>query len=281
MFLLTVGGEAVGYSEWPWDRLYAPAVGCFARGRLRHIGICNLPPQRVGLEGPDSRSWFRMALEPELLEELAGGNPAYRIARLEDASTVPNAARAAAAPSGRVEDLLALGEGPRRVALDGFPAFLTAPEPHQLDILYMDILGRAPDPVGREAYLNKMRTGAFDLLKVRDELLESEERQRRNVTLGDRLGSLLTSHLWRQLAAYGSPGKRWRELPRFRVGDYRGLSTEDYVGAVYELLLRRPADPQGLAHYAHVAERDGRFSVAWELSREAAHAGVFIQVVDT
>lgn len=285
MFVVRPGGELVGYSEWPWDRLYAPVVGCFYAGRLQTFAICNQEPQRGSLKGPAIRCWFRMKLAADLLRRLLEDDPDIRLIRLEDGVPVSRAGQNRSSETDgsalvSVEALLSGGEARRPARLDGFPLLLGAPVVQQVDCLYLDILGRPVDPAGYASYGVGVVNGDMSLLALRDALLESEEFANRGITVSERVGSLITSHMWHELSRLESPGQRYRPIPPFAIRDYATMDTEAFVTACYDLLLARPVDPTGLAHYAYMAEQEGRFAVATELSREAAHRGVFLNVVE-
>jgi hypothetical protein len=284
MFAISPGGELVGYSEWPWDRLYAPVVGCFASGRLQAIAVCDEEPQRVGLKGPPIRCWFRMRVAPDILRKLTAEDPDVQLGRLEDGAPVKRAGgQGAVTPDRsrliRVEDLLSGGEAFRPTTLDGFPTLLTAPVPQQVDCMYLDILGRPVDPGGYGNYGVQVENGQLSLLQLRKALMASEEFVNRRVTIAERVGALVTSHMWLEFSSLDSPGQRFRPLPAFRISDYASLDTEGFVSICYELLLSRVVDPVGMAHYSYMAENEGRLAVAVELSREAAHRGVFLDVM--
>lgn len=286
MFTITPGGELVGYSEWPWDRLYTPVVGCFQAGRLQTYALCNQEPQPASLRGPPLRYWFRMRLAADLLRRLLEQDADVRLIRLEDGMPVNRAPQGdSGEPDGsrlvRVEELLSGGEARRPATLDGFPILLTAPIPQQVDCVYLDILGRPVDLGGYANYGGRVESGDMSLLDLRDMLLESEEFANRRIGVSERVGSLMTSHMWRELSRLESPGQRFRALTPFRICDYDDVDAGTFVSACYTLLLGRVADPTGLAHYSYMSEQEGRLAVAIELSREAAHRGVFLNVVDS
>lgn len=283
MYVISPGGELVGYSEWPWDRLYTPVIGLFWRGRLQAFAPCDQEPQKVSLKGPAIRCWFRLRPSPDLLARLLQHDPEVRLARLEDGSVVKRGGQVGSLDPTRlvrVEEMLSGGETSKPAQLDGFAAFLGAPVGQQMECLYLDYFGRALDSGGFGHYGNKVVSGELSIIAVRNALMLSEEWINRGVTLGERVGSMLTSHMWCELSGLQAPGQRFRSLPTFRIRDYDALGGEGFVEACYELFLERPVDPIGLAHYVLMSETNGRLAVAVELSREAAHRGVFLNVVE-
>ncbi len=312
MFTLLPSDEVVGWSAWPWDRLYTPVVGCFVSGALVATAACDLekigtgaPPsmafhararrrllRELGrpaplppppMDGPSDRVWFRMAVDSAVAARLRAGDPAVRIERLEDGALVPNFHAPASADEMRrgapVEVLLDAPEGEQPERLDGFAAFLTAPPLHQLEVAFFEYLRRLPETGARRGYLPKLESGEITVLDLRRFILESDEFKARRVGYGARLGASLTSGVWNRLKALPTLNDGHRPLAPFALAEWEGRPTADFVQHAYQTLLGRPADSGGLAHYVHVSDVQGRAAAARELSRWAACRGVFVEVV--
>lgn len=276
MFVIDRTGEIVGYSRWPWDSLYAPAVGCFNRGRLVEVTIADLPWQEVGLHGPLERWWFRMRLDPDLVRALEEGEPEIRLMRLEDAKeigyTVDNADDSDRLL--RVEALLSATSNDRNESLTGFTDFLEAPQDHQIEVIYRDILGRKPDEPGMQSFRRGLASGQSILDRRRDALLSSEFRGR-DVRASDRVGSMLTSPLWTLLAGNEPLGEKRRSLRTVRLSDYDEVSDLEFVSRFHELVQQRPAGGASEVRLEELAVEHGRPSVASIVLRDAASAGLF------
>ena len=314
MFTLLSSDAVVGYSVWPWDRLYTPVVGCFVSGALVATAACDLEKMNLGappsmaflarvrrrvmrelgrpvalppppMDGPSDRVWFRMAVAPKVAARLRAGDPAVRIERLEDGALVPAfhpaASPAAESRRGRapVEVLLDAPEGDRPERLDGFAAFLTAPPLHQLEVAFFEYLRRLPETGARRGYLPRLESGEITVLDLRRFILESDEFKARRVGYGARLGAALTSGTWNRLKALPTLNDGHRPLKPFALAEWDGRPTSEFVAHAYDTLLGRPADPGGLAHYVHVSDTEGRRATAEQLSRWAACRGVFVEVI--
>ncbi len=305
--------ELIGYSLWPWDSLYRPVVGLFVGGRLSGHAVCDLTrpvfmpvvavtlqarairklrgvritPQPIALEGPDAPCWFRMIVAPEIVGRLRQGDPTVRLARLEDGEAVVWAERRVEAPGATppsgpltVEALLALKSAePPRTPLDGFPAFAETPFTHQLDITFVELLRRLPDPPAREGYLPQLQSGAITLFDLRRMVMESEEFRARRIGLQDRVGALYTSTLWHDLANWPTLAARARRPVVFCIDGLQDRSDTAFVDAAYKVFLDREPDEAGRAHYLHVAATSGRRAVAVELGRWARLRGETVDVV--
>ncbi len=229
-YLTLPTGEFVGYSVWPHDPLYRPVVGLFLHGRLAAHALCELErpvltaslsrslPARVlrrlrlsrprstdvPLAGPARRCWFLIRPDATLLQRLLRRDPAVTVARLEDGERLADAdpeARPTPPPqTWTVERLLELADAAPARGLDGFPALIAAEPRRQLDALYMDLLGRAPDPEAHRNYLPELESGAWSVFDLQRTLLGSDEFGRRSIGLQDRVGAMITSELWTRLA---------------------------------------------------------------------------------
>ena len=314
MFTVLESDEVVGFSAWPWDRLYTPVVGCFVSGALVATATCDQEPMQVGrapsmafhararrrlmrelgrpirlgpppLNGPGARVWFRMTVPVAAAERLRAHDPAVRVERLEDGALVAHHAAQALSPStsSTVVPIEALLDAPEAAAdhpLDGFAAFLTSPPLHQLEVAFFEYLRRLPEQEARRGYLPRMESGEITVLNLRAFILASDEFKARRVGYGARLGASLTSHAWTRLASLPSLVAGHRPLAPFRLGDYVDRSTPEFVEAAYQVMLGRPSDPGGLAHYVHVSDTEGRKVAALELNRGAASRGVYLEIVD-
>lgn len=280
MYTVDPSGDLVGYSAWPWDPVYAPVVGCFVEGRLKHVAPCDLQPQEAGIEGPEGRCWFRMPVEGGLARMIEADRGSVALMRLEDGEPVRFRQEGAPEPKSRsVEEIALLGRGPARPQ-DGFASFLTLPVAYQLEVVFLDLLRRWPDPQARVAYLEALSDGRLTVLQVRNQLMQSSEFWAREFGLGQRVGGLLTAGVWKSLTQQGLLVESYRPLKPFRVASHAELPTPDYVSLLYRTFLGREADPAGLKHYSYVADAQGRAAVALELSREAAHRGLLVTVVE-
>lgn len=275
MFTIDLSGDLVGYSVWEADPYYSPLVGCYCDGRLEYIAACDRPPERVALDGPAQRYWFRMPVSNRARDLLKAGDPRARVLRCEDA--LPLAMEGAEPqPVRHVDDFLTMASR-STMALTGFPAFLAAPAVHQLDILFLDFLGRLPDPAAREHYLDKLNSG-WTPLGLRTELLQSEEFRLRRAKVSRRLGALVTSPIWWLLADAEPLGESRRPLRQYRLDDYAHTSDEAFVATFRDLCpspYNDDAEPQELER---LCREQGREALAGTLIREAAVEGRLVML---
>ena len=304
--------ELIGYSQWPWDEVYRPVVGLFVGGRLSAHAVCELArpvfmpvvsrtlaarglrklrriritPQPIPLEGPDTPCWFRLTVSAEIVARLKADDPTIRLARLEDGEPVAWADRRSAPAADRpagpmtVEALLQLKSAePPRAPLDGYRAFAEVPFSHQLDITFVELLRRLPDPPARDGYLPQLQSGAISLFDLRRMVMESEEFRARRIGLQDRVGALYTSTLWHDLARWPTLDARAHRPASFAIEPLRDRSDAEFVDIAYKVFLDREADEAGRAHYLHVAATEGRRAVAVELGRWARLRGEAVDVV--
>ena len=238
-------GGVVGYSVWPHDAVYRPLVGLFdgmdlvahaacdlqrpGKSRLpsrllvgiaRRLGVAQRLLVPVPLEGPSQDYWFNFDPGSALCDRLRRGDSALRLGRLEDGVGLANARARETAPAAArtVEQLLQLPDSALPSGLDGFPFLLEAPYEHQLDVLYLDILGRAPDDNAYRDYLPQLESGAWSLVDLRRILLSSQEFHSRRLTSNDRIGVFMTSRLWVSLSQAQAPGDPRRPAPRAVAG---------------------------------------------------------------
>ena len=281
MFILDRSREVVGFSRWPWDSLYEPLIGCFHDGRLVARAVCNQGYQPVGLDGPLERWWFRMAVPPQVHALLEQGHPSVVILRLEDAAPV---APARPVPfertrAVRVEEFLSATSSDRYGDLNGFSSFLKAPLNHQLDVLYMDVLGRGIDPPSRVALTERLNRGE-SILSIRSDLFLSDELMERDVRPSTRVGSLTTSGL-RTFLRDGEPlGARWRTLPTSALSSYAERPTGTFIKQFFELCLGRSAEPGTHERLCELADEHGRRFAASIILRDAASTGGFLDLTD-
>ncbi len=232
-FLVLPHGDVVGYSVWPFDPLYRPVVGLFDDMKLVGHAICHLKrpgrpripgrlllrvARRLGLlerllvpvplEGPSDDYWFSMSPGPTLSARLRRGDPTLRLARLEDGAELTLAGRKITVSAGprTVEQLLQLPDGTASTSLDGFPWLLQAPYEHQLEVVYLDVLGRAPDENAYRDYQPELESRTWSAADLRRTLLASEEFRLRPLTSNDRVGAFTTSRLWKSLSEARVPG---------------------------------------------------------------------------
>lgn len=281
MFAIDARGDLVGFSFWEADPLYTPVVGLYVDNALIAHAPCELPPQSVTLDGPHGRYWFRLNVTIEQLERIELGDPAVKLLRMEDATPIrlkrPRGA-IITQPIHRVEDFLTNAEHPT-ARLDGFPKYLTAPLTHQLDILFLDILGRLPDPAARAEYLPRLRQGQTSL-EIRKILMGSEEFQRRRLTISDRVGSFITSSLWTLFAQSEALGERRPSVRQIVMSDYTALSDSDFVIAAHrDCHGDDPTEPT-VEDLAGIAGSRGRREVIDMLRRDAATGRRFFDLLD-
>jgi hypothetical protein len=280
MFVVDRNKELVGFSHWLWDNLYAPVVGCFERGRLVTVATCNREPQRVPLSGPRHRHWFRMRVKGELREAIETGDSSVVLLRLEDGAPIRQADRPVAdMPFLRVEDLMSRVSRQPHGALDGFPAFIKAPVRHQLDVVFLDYLNRLPDPQARDHYLAQMDLG-MSILEVREHVMRGEEFWARGLTVSDAPGSLISSPMWKSLAAAEPLGLVRPNVRQIRVSAYAELSDEDFVRAAHRDCHGDEPSQDGIVGLSEATREHGRGFVASLLVRDAANGGIFYEFID-
>lgn len=271
MFTIDLNGDLVGYSIWDADPYYSPLVGCYSDGRLEHVAACDRLPERVGLDGPTQRCWFRMAVSSHARELLTAGDPRVRVLRCEDAMPLTMAG-ATPQPVRHVDDFLTIASR-SRTHLTGFPAFLAAPAIHQLDILFLDYLDRLPDPAAREHYLDKLNSG-WTCLSLRSELLQSEEFRLRRMMVSRRLGALVTSPIWSLLDKAEALGETGVALREYRLSNDEQGSDDVFVASLRDLFCDTcKIDTEELQTYCR---EHGREALATMLIREAAVQGRFV-----
>jgi hypothetical protein len=281
MFIIDARGYLVGFSFWEADPLYTPVVGLYVDNAIVAHAVCELPPQSTSLEGPHGRYWFRLDATVEQLERIELGDPAVKLLRMEDAAPI-RLQRSRGTPSTRsihrVEDFLTNAERPT-ARLDGFPKYLTAPLTHQLDVLFIDILGRRPDPGAKDEYLPRLRQGE-KILDIRKVLMGSREFDERRLTISDRTGSLMTSSLWTLLAQTKPLGERRPLVRQLVLSDYATLADHDFVIAVHrDCHGDDPTEPT-VVTLADIAATHGRREVVNLLRRDAATGGRFFDLSD-
>lgn len=276
MFIFDRSREIVGYSFWPYDSIYTPVVGCFRDGRMVAVSPCNLMPQSGPLPGPRHAWWFRMRVDPETRFRLESGDPSVKLLRLEDGAHVPPAfaVEADANPLRRVEELVSHTPATQPVALTGFASFAAAPVTHQLEVAYLDVLGRRTDPGAYDAYLPRMETG-FTILQLRDELMLSDEFRNRHVAVSDRVGALITSPMWSELAASEPLGEWRRPLRRIRVSDYDGLDDDAFVRRLQSDCHGQEPHPSDMPWLLEVTRSEGREWLASVMVRDSAQGGTY------
>lgn len=275
MYIFDRSREIVGYSVWPWDSIYTPVIGCYRDGRLVKVAPCALVPQ-PGMAGPRHAWWFRMRVDPDTRFRLESGDPSVRLLRMEDGVAVPPgfAIETEPNPLRRVEELVAhTGDG-QAVPLTGFTGFVAAPATHQLSVLYLDLLGRNVDPSAIGSYLPRMEMG-MTVLQVRDEIMESEEFRSRELTLSDRIGSIVTSPMWNTLRQAEPLGEWRRPLRAVRMSAYRDMDDDGFVRSLHRDCFGYDADEAAVAWLLDGAVTHGREWIATVLIRDAATGGTY------
>ena len=280
MYAFERNGGLVGYSEWTWDSIYFPVVGCFRSGRLVAWATCNLS-EIPGFEGPSRRCWFRMTVDAEVLALLRAGDRSVHLMRLEDGASI--AAQQPVTPERvrpvQIADILASAKTVSASGLSGFAAYLTAPIAHQIHVLFLDILNRPPDPEAAQAYGRSLERGAY-IFDLRAELMRSAEFMDRGVSVSDRIGSLITSAIWNDLRQCEPLGEDRRRLQQLRLSDYAGMSSLDFVKRLHVHCHGDEPDEGAAARLARDSEHHGRAHVTHLLMRDAANGGNFLELVD-
>ena len=281
MFVIDRNRDLVGFSAWPWDKLYEPLVGCFQDGRLVARGVCDRDFQVVGIQGPLESCWFRMSAPPEVRLLLEQGDPSIVMVRLEDGALIPPARpttfdRKRAA---RVEEFFGATSSNASIGLTGFASFLKAPLHHQVEVLYLDILGRKVDPPARAALMERLGDGE-SFLSIRRDLFLCDELMERGVRPSSKLGSLITSGIWNLLREGEPLGARWRTLPQVELSTYAHLSTEEFVRRLFDRCMMRSLDPKTHDRLTELADENGRTLVASIIVRDAASTGAFFDLTD-
>jgi hypothetical protein len=281
MFVIDAKGYLVGFSFWEADPIYTPVVGLYVDNAIVAHAACELPPQSTALDGPHGRYWFRLNATIEQMERIELGDPAVKLLRIEDATPIRfQRSRGAliAQPIHRVEDFLTNAEHPT-AQLDGFPKYLTAPLAHQLDVLFIDILGRRPDPGAKAEYLPRLRQGET-ILGIRNILMSSKEFHERRLTISDRIGSLITSSLWTLFARNEPLGERRPSVNQMTIADYAALSDADFVIAAHrDCHGDDPTEPT-VVDLSGIAATRGRREVIDRLRRDAATGGRYFDLSD-
>lgn len=280
MYAFDRQGRLVGYARWPWDVLYFPQVGCFRSGRLQAVAECNLTPV-LGLPGPAERCWFAMALDPDIKTLLEAGDPSVQIMRLEDGAVIapmlpPEQDRSRTM---RVEDLLTRSSNPAAYDLSGFVSFLTIPIAHKVAIVFLDMLGRMPDPEAHHSYGRQM-AGGMSLFVLRRLLVESAEFRERTITSSERPGSLMTSALWKDFRTREVLAQRRQPLRQLKLAAYADASDEDFVSKLHVDIHGDLPAADAIASLASLAASQGRGHVAGLLVRDAALSGYFLELID-
>ena len=300
--------EVIGFSQWPWDQAYTPTVGLFAGGRLVAHALCDgmrpeympevsrallarvrrkltgvrVRPVPIDLAGPDTPCWFRLTPAADLLDRIRNSDRTVYLARLEDGVRLhtPGETATPRPVDGRrtVEDILDRDpdiDQPR----DGFPYFAQTPRTHQLDIAFIDLLRRLPDPDARASYLPQLEHGQITLTDLRRMVMASEEFQKRRIGPNDRIGATMTSPLWREIVQWESPGTDRRSAQIFDLAAHTEEKDEAFIETVYRIFLRRGSDPDGRAHYLHMLNTQGRRDVVDELARWSASNGRHFEII--
>ena len=279
-YTLDRAGAVVGHSEWTWDFIYTPIVGCFINGRLEAWAECDREPLG-GLQGPSSRCWFRMELGGDVHARLGAGDPSVRIKRLEDGRSLEadRPFEAMEIRRWRIEDFLAQDEQSGLIPLWGYIAFLAAPSAHKTDILFLDVLGRLPDPDGRRGYAEAVDRGV-SLFDLRREMMRSEEFSARGVTISDRVGALMTSPIWNHLRPMEALGERRRGVPQLRLASYADHTDAEFVEQVYIDCHGHKPTADAVGEMTKNAELHGRRFVAGLLLRDASIGGNPMELLD-
>lgn len=270
MYAIDRDGAVVGYSPWAWDPLYSPIVGCFRAGRLQTFAECHLRPVK-GMAGPAQPCWFRMVLDPADRISLEFGDRSVQLMRLEDGLVIepldpPEMERVGQI---RVEDFLIRSSGQGQIKLDGFPSFVSAPMMHRTMVLFLDLLGRLPDPTAAQGYTRAME-GGMSLFDVRREIMNSQEFRDRRISVSDRIGSLMTSGMWNELKRMEPLGERRRALPRFNMGLYVDLGDRAFARAAHLAIHGDEATEAALDGMVTQIELNGRHHLASLMIRDAA-----------
>lgn len=123
-----------------------------------------------------------------------------------------------------------------------------------IDKAYWTLLGRVPDAMGRQHYLDRLAKGNSRLSILRD-IASGLECQRRNIEIPRRLVKPSRTGLLREVA-----GNWISELalePVRQLDPILGLDGPAFVDATYALVLRREPDAPGAAHYLHMLRQTG------------------------
>lgn len=278
-YTLDRAGAVVGFSEWAWDFIYTPIVGCFIDGRLAAWAECDREPLG-GLRGPSSRCWFRMELGGDAQARLSAGDPGVRIKRLEDGRSLEaDRPEATELRRWRVEDFLAQDEQSGSIPLWGYISFLAAPSVYKTDILFLDVLGRLPDADGRRGYTEAVDRGV-SLFDLRREMMRSEEFSARGVTTSDRVGALMTSPIWNHLRPMATLGERRRGVRQLRLASYADRTDAEFVEQVYIDCHGDEPAADAVVEMTKNAELHGRRFVAGLLLRDASLGGNPMELLD-
>jgi hypothetical protein len=136
-----------------------------------------------------------------------------------------------------IDDLIAIGRH-QRLSWDssGFLDFLELSVIDQIQLLYIDILGRDADQSGLLHYANNIIAGHKSILEIRDELLASEEFQRREVSPEERVGGWIVWGGLKNVQAFMAPSaspdpsvlpelKRWAAAHSVFISYFEAISS--------------------------------------------------------
>jgi hypothetical protein len=164
----------------------------------------------------------------------------------------------------RISVLSELANSPEAVARASHHDLAHAPAEIFIDVIYRRLLGRSPDPVGKESYLAALRRHSNRQLVIQDIETSVEARKRNGES------ARFKEDLVRALREEG-------ELP-VSLDDIMSRCGEAFVRRAYIVLLGRDADEVGLRHYLDRLRRGcGKAGVLEELlrseeaKRHAAH----------
>lgn len=281
MFFIDYRGYIVGFSFWEADPLYTPVIGLYVDNVFVAHAICELPPQSTLLEGPHGRYWFRLDATVEQLERIENGDPAVKLLRMEDAAPIRLRrlqGKSITQSIHRVEDFLTNSER-TQAQFDGFPKFLHAPLAHQIDVLFIDILGRSPDPGAKDEYLTRLRQGE-EVLSIRKILMNSDEFRSRRLNISDRIGSLITSGMWKVFAKSEPLGKIRPYVRQLALSDYADLLDRDFVFSAHRDCHGDDPSESTVINLIKIVSNNGRREVINLLRRDAAIGGRFFDLSD-
>lgn len=281
MYGIEAKGRMIGVCEWEFDPLYTPMAGLYVDNRLECLATADLPKQDADLPGPEHRFWFSLPLSSQHHERLLAGDPAVQVLRTEDAAPIEfRTGRGLVRPNTphRVEHLLtqvARSTG----SLSGFPKFISSPYSHQVQICFLDLLERLPDPSALETYIGHLRAGKniFDLRKI---LIASEEFRARTLSISERLGALVVSPFWSHLATFEPWGEARPHVRQLSSSAYNGMSDLDFVVAAHRDCHGDEPTREAASNMELVARNDSRLEVLYRLRSDAASGGRFIDLVD-
>jgi hypothetical protein len=182
-----------GAISWPHDPFFRPTVGIFQAQNL----ILTAPTFREPIERFDGTTEWVCAFK--VRSPIQAGEPRkprLTITCLETGQILSGQAGFEtdfATDGGQqlsIEDLLAIGRQKRPPwSASGFQSFLELSIVDQIQLIYIDFLGREPDQSGLVYYTRGITSGAKTILDVRDEILSSEEFRERGLSPEERVGS--------------------------------------------------------------------------------------------